>query len=100
MWGKSLLDESSPNFLGIYAGAGSTEAVRRTVERAAVLATAGVQFTDLVSGFLQPADRSGWTIDIAGAVDGRREMFASIDIDATRCAGRHPAERGISSHRR
>ena len=26
MWGKSLVDESSPNFLGIYAGAASTEA--------------------------------------------------------------------------
>ena len=51
MWGKSLLDESSPNFLGIYAGAASAEPVRTAIEDAPVLVTAGVVFTDMVSGF-------------------------------------------------
>ncbi|GAB4965109.1 hypothetical protein MAHJHV53_02500 [Mycobacterium avium subsp. hominissuis] len=31
MWGKSLLDESSPNFLGIYAGSASAPAVRTAI---------------------------------------------------------------------
>jgi indolepyruvate decarboxylase len=83
MWGKSLLDESSPNFLGIYAGAGSAEVVRRAVEEAPVLVTAGVQFTDLVSGFFSQRIDPARTIDIGSvqaAVAG--EMFAPIDIDA------------------
>ena len=33
MWGKSLVDESAPNFLGIYAGAASAESVRRRSRR-------------------------------------------------------------------
>ena len=49
MWGKSLVDESAPEFLGIYAGTSSQESVRRAIEDAPVLLTAGVQFTDMVS---------------------------------------------------
>jgi len=41
MWGKSLLDESSPNYLGIYAGSASAEPVRTAIEEAPVLVTAG-----------------------------------------------------------
>ncbi len=99
MWGKSLLDESSPNFLGIYAGAGSTEAVRRAVEQAAVLVTAGVQFTDLVSGFFSQRLDPARTIDI-GSVQSTvaGEMFAPIDIDAALGAmAGILRERGISS---
>ncbi len=51
LWGKSLLDESNPNYLGIYAGSASDEDVRTTIEQADVLIVAGVQFTDLNSGF-------------------------------------------------
>ena len=62
MWGKSLVDESVPEFLGIYAGAASAEPVRRAIEEAPVLVTAGVVFTDMVSGFfsqrIDPAGRS------------------------------------------
>jgi len=83
MWGKSLLDESSPNFLGIYSGAASDDAVRRAVEDAPVLVTAGVQFTDLVSGFFSQRIDPARTIDI-GAVQAAvaGQMFAPIDIDA------------------
>lgn len=87
MWGKSLLDESSPNFLGIYAGAGSTDAVRRAVEEAPVLVTAGVQFTDLVSGFFSQRIDPARTIDV-GSVQSTvaGEMFAPIDIEAALAA--------------
>jgi TPP-dependent 2-oxoacid decarboxylase len=51
LWGKSLVDESAPTFAGIYAGAASSETVRHVVEDAPVLILAGVQFTDLNSGF-------------------------------------------------
>jgi alpha-keto-acid decarboxylase len=83
MWGKSLLDESSPNFLGIYAGAAGSEPVRRAVENAPVLVTAGVQFTDMVSGFFSQKIDQARTIDV-GAVQSTvaGEVFAPIDIDA------------------
>jgi len=99
MWGKSLLDESSPNFLGIYAGAASDEAVRHAVEDAPVLVTAGVQFTDLVSGFFSQRIDLARTIDIGAAqatVSGR--MFAPIDINAALAAlAAILRERGITS---
>jgi indolepyruvate decarboxylase len=58
LWGKSLVDESDPHYLGIYAGAASEPAVRGTIEDAPVLVVAGVQFTDLNSGFFtQKLDR-------------------------------------------
>jgi alpha-keto-acid decarboxylase len=64
LWGKSLVDESAPNFAGVYAGAASDETVRRVVEDAPVLILAGVQFTDLNSGFFtQQIDRTR-TIEI------------------------------------
>src|SRR6516225_3986186 len=64
MWGKSLLDESSPNFLGIYAGAASAEWVRAAIEQAPVLVTAGVVFTDMVSGFFSQRIDPARTIDV------------------------------------
>lgn len=82
MWGKSLLDESSPNFLGIYAGAASAEGVRKAVEEAPVLVTAGVQFTDMVSGFFTQKIDPTRTIDVGpvqSTVAG--QVFAPLDID-------------------
>jgi indolepyruvate decarboxylase len=64
-WGKSLVDESAPEFLGIYAGAASAESVRRAIEEAPVLVTAGVVFTDMVSGFFSQRIDPAKTIDIA-----------------------------------
>jgi len=51
VWAKSLVDESHPHFVGTYTGGASAEPVRAAVEDAAVLIVAGVQFTDLTSGF-------------------------------------------------
>lgn len=86
MWGKSLLDESSPHFLGIYAGAASADAVRTAIEDAPVLVTAGVVFTDMVSGFFSQRIDPSRTIDVgqyqssvAGHVFAPLEMGAALD---------------------
>jgi len=87
MWGKSLLDESSPNFLGIYAGAASAERVRAAIEDAPVLVTAGVVFTDMVSGFFSQRINPARTIDIgqyqASVGD---EVFAPLEMGAALAA--------------
>ena len=86
MWGKSLLDESSPTFLGIYAGAASAERVRTAIEEAPVLVTAGVVFTDMVSGFFSQRIDPARTIDVgqyqtsvAGKVFAPLEMGAALE---------------------
>ncbi|AXN46607.1 alpha-keto-acid decarboxylase [Mycobacterium marinum] len=90
MWGKSLLDESSANFLGIYAGAASAEPVRTAIECAPVLVTAGVVFTDMVSGFFSQRIDPARTIDIgqyqssvADQVFAPLEMGAALQAVAT-----------------
>jgi indolepyruvate decarboxylase len=90
MWGKSLLDESSPNFLGIYAGSASAEWVRAAIEDAPVLVTAGVVFTDMVSGFFSQRIDPARTIDVgqyqstvAGEVFAPLEMGAALEALAT-----------------
>jgi TPP-dependent 2-oxoacid decarboxylase len=99
MWGKSLLDESSPNFLGIYAGAASTEPVRTAIEQAPVLVTAGVVFTDMVSGFFSQRIDSARTIDVEqyqSSVAG--EIFAPLEMGAALAAlAQILVRRGISS---
>ncbi|MBM9468416.1 alpha-keto acid decarboxylase family protein [Nakamurella leprariae] len=67
MWAKSLLDEADPRFTGIYAGAASDPQVRRLVEDAPVLITAGVQFTDLTSGFFSQQLPRERTVEVAAA---------------------------------
>lgn len=86
MWGKSLVDESTPNFLGIYAGAASEGSVREVIETAPVLLTAGVLFTDMVSGFFSQRIDPARTIDIgvnqcvvAGQVFAPLDMAAALD---------------------
>ncbi len=51
LWGRRVVDESVPSFVGTYVGAASREVVRATVEDADALIRVGVQFTDLTSGF-------------------------------------------------
>jgi alpha-keto-acid decarboxylase len=81
LWGKSLIDESDPYFAGVYAGAASAEVTRQAVEDAAVLITAGVQFTDLNSGFFtQKIDRRR-TIEIgAGTASVGAAVFSPIPL--------------------
>lgn len=83
MWGKSLLDESSPNFLGIYAGAASAQHVRTAIEEAPVLVTAGVVFTDTVSGFFSQRIDPARTIDIGQYQSSVADtVFAPLEMDA------------------
>jgi indolepyruvate decarboxylase len=81
MWGKSLVDESSPNFLGIYAGAASADPVRQAIEDAPVLVTAGVMFTDMVSGFFSQRIDPAPSIS-AGSERDRWPVYAPLDIAA------------------
>lgn len=104
MWGKSLVDESSPNFLGIYAGASSAEPVRRAIEQAPVLVTAGVVFTDMVSGFFTQRIDPARTIDVgqyqstvAGQVFAPLEMDAALDALATILARRRKVSPPVAS---
>lgn len=99
MWGKSLVDESSPSYLGIYAGAASEDSVREAIEDAPVLVTAGVLFTDMVSGFFSQRIDPARTIDIGvnqSVVAG--QMYAPLDMSAALDAVTAIlTERGISS---
>ena len=81
LWGKSLVDESDPYFAGVYAGSASAETTRAAVEDAAVLIAAGVQFTDLNSGFFtQKIDRRR-TIEIgAGAASVGAALFSPVPL--------------------
>jgi alpha-keto-acid decarboxylase len=99
MWGKSLLDESSPNFLGIYAGAASAERVRTAIEEAPVLVTAGVVFTDMVSGFFSQRIDPARTIDVGQYQSSvADEVFAPLEMDAAlRALTTILTRRGITS---
>ncbi|TMS53637.1 alpha-keto acid decarboxylase family protein [Mycobacterium sp. DBP42] len=95
MWGKSLVDESSPNYLGIYAGAASEVSVREAIEEAPVLVTAGVLFTDMVSGFFSQRIDPARTIDIgvnqsvvAGQVYAPLDMAAALEAITAILTGR------------
>ncbi len=103
MWGKSMLDESAPHFLGIYAGAASAEPVRRAIEEAPVLVTAGVVFTDMVSGFFSQRIDSTRLIDVgvhlstvAGQVFAPLEMEAALKALAGIVAGRQATSPDIA----
>ena len=82
-WAKSVVDESNPDFVGIYAGAASAPAVRRAVEDAPVLIVAGVEFTDLNSGFFTHRITRTRTIELgADTASVGDAIFAPITIGA------------------
>lgn len=97
-WGKSLVDESSPRFAGIYAGQPSTPRARAAVEDAEALVSLGVLFNDTTSaGFSQQIDDSRAIVvgPDSASVGGKR--FAPLSLkDATRAllehARKHPWE--------
>ena len=66
LWGRSVVDESAPRYLGSYVGAVSAPAVRDAIEGADVLIMAGVQFTDLTSGFFSQRLPDARTIELGG----------------------------------
>jgi alpha-keto-acid decarboxylase len=81
LWGKSVVDESDPAFTGIYAGTASENAARRTVEESSVLILAGVQFTDLNSGFFSQQVNRQTTIEIgATGVSVGAALYSQVPL--------------------
>jgi indolepyruvate decarboxylase len=81
LWGKSVVDESDPAFTGIYAGTASANAARQTVEESSVLILAGVQFTDLNSGFFSQQINRQTTIEIgATAVSVGAALYSQVPL--------------------
>ena len=68
LWGKSLVDETNDHYVGIYAGAASDPAVRAAIEDCGALIIAGVQFTDLNSGFFSQKIERRRTIELTPAI--------------------------------
>lgn len=87
LWGRRVVDESAETYLGSYLGSASETAVRTIIEDSDVLVMAGVQFTDLTSGFFSQHLDPRRTIEIRGEYaqigDERFEPLAMIDaLDA------------------
>jgi indolepyruvate decarboxylase len=83
LWGKSIVDETDPYYQGIYAGAASARDVRAAVEDASVLVVAGVEFTDLNSGFFTQQLERSRTIELGADVASvGAATFAPVAIDA------------------
>lgn len=83
MWGKAVLNETKPNFAGIYVGGLSAEHTRAVVEDAEVLVCAGVEFTDTTTGIYSHQIDFGRVINIGA--------------ESTSVAGRHYAPLTMAS---
>ncbi|WP_285138257.1 thiamine pyrophosphate-binding protein [Microbacterium sp. lyk4-40-TSB-66] len=66
LWGRRVVDESASGYLGSYLGAASAPAVRTGIEGADLLVLAGVQFTDLTTGFFSQRIDTARTVEIRG----------------------------------
>ncbi len=84
MWGKSLVDESAPGISWVSTRAPpAMMSVRRSIEESPVLVTAGVVFTDMVSGFFSQRIDPARTIDIGPQQSTVGiEVFAPLDMTA------------------
>ena len=108
LWGRRVVDESAPGYLGIYVGEASRPEVRRAVENAPVLITAGVSFTDLVSGYFSQhldanarIDLQPHTAVVAGEVFDRVEMHDALETLAELVVEAEPVGRqSMCAHRR
>ncbi|MFF5103664.1 alpha-keto acid decarboxylase family protein [Streptomyces sp. NPDC000134] len=71
--GKSVVDESAPDYLGLYAGACSDDTVRDVIDNADLLIRAGVRLADTTSGGFTHGYDPDRGIDLdptAASVDG------------------------------
>jgi TPP-dependent 2-oxoacid decarboxylase len=86
LWGRRVVDESAPNFVGTYVGSASRGAVRHTIEEADLLIRAGVQFTDLTSGYFSHdlPDDTGIVIDGTLSSVGGTSFGPIAMVDALR----------------
>ncbi|KAL7695988.1 putative pyruvate/indole-pyruvate carboxylase [Lotmaria passim] len=64
MFGKGVLNEQSPNFIGTYYGKPSLEHVRGSIEDADVLVKLGVRFHDFGTGFFSQKIEESHCVDI------------------------------------
>ncbi|MFW0792171.1 alpha-keto acid decarboxylase family protein [Gordonia sp. CPCC 205515] len=86
LWGRRVVDESGPGYLGVYVGSASGPEVREAVEDAPVLVTVGVYFTDLISGQFSQRLDADRRIDIqphTAVVGG--EVFSHIEMRDALC---------------
>jgi TPP-dependent 2-oxoacid decarboxylase len=104
LWGRRVVDESAPGYLGSYLGASSAEDVRAAVEDADLLVMAGVQFTDLTSGFFSQRIDPARAVEIGGEAvswDGRifspLAMADALDIVAGVLSETGAGGRGMTS---
>lgn len=96
-WGKTLVDEDSERFAGIYAGAASTPEARAAVEQAPRLINVGVEFTDnTTAGFSIELDPTRvLSIDATQASVGERSFGPIALPDAVAALGRIIANSGV-----
>jgi alpha-keto-acid decarboxylase len=81
LWGRRVIDETSPHYVGPYIGAVSSPDVRSAIEDADVLISVGVQFTDLMSAFFSH-HLPETTIEInPRSVRIGEDVFASVAMD-------------------
>ena len=81
LWGRHVVDETAPGFVGTYIGAASPAPLLDAIDGADVLVLAGVQFTELTSGFFSQRFGTANVIDVGPrgcAIGGRR--FAPIAL--------------------
>lgn len=97
LWGRRVVDEGHPCYLGTYSGAASDERVRVPIEQADVLIMAGVRFTDLTSGFFsQHLDNARMievgprSCSITGTVYEPIDMSDALDALTRICGQRAP----------
>ncbi|WP_322011647.1 alpha-keto acid decarboxylase family protein [Paraburkholderia sp. J12] len=97
LWGRRVVNEAHPAYVGIYNGAASAPSVREAIEESDVLIQAGVRFTDLTSGFFTQHLRVERLIDVgphsssvAGEAYGPIELADALDVLRTICARRGP----------
>lgn len=83
MWGKTLVDESKPEFAGIYAGVVSNERTKKAAEDAEILICAGVTFTDTTTaGFSQNLPEHTVFLDAQTSRIGRK-IYAPLTLDTS-----------------
>jgi TPP-dependent 2-oxoacid decarboxylase len=79
--GKSVIAESTPGFVGVYAGTMSNADVRRAVEQSDCILNLGAMLTDLNTGiFTADLDPSRVIMSSAEMLTIRRHQYAGIDL--------------------
>jgi alpha-keto-acid decarboxylase len=97
LWGRRVVNEAHPAYLGIYNGAASAPEVREAIEDSEVLIQAGVRFTDLTSGFFTQQlalerliNVGARSSSVAGKQYGPIGLADALDALRDICAARGP----------